>query len=72
MKTRKIISILLIIASLLMGYQGLNKVTNNSVSVEILDVDLDVSNKSGQQEGYMYLGLAIILFGGGLYMMKNK
>ena len=72
MDTRKIIGILLIIGSMALGYKGVNEISNNSASVEILDLELDLSNKSGKQQGYIYLGLAILLFGGGIYTLNKK
>lgn len=71
MNTNKIIGIVLIIASLFLGYTGINKISESSVSVKLLDLKLDMSDKSGKEEGYLYLGLALILFGGGIYMVKK-
>ena len=72
MKSNKLIGILLIIGGLYLGYMGINKVNNNSASIGILDINIDLSNKSGKQEGYMYLGLAVLLFGGGVYTLNKK
>ena len=71
MNTNKIIGIVLIIASLFIGYTGINKINDSSVSVKLLDLKLDVSDRSGKEKGYIYLGLAIILFGGAIYMVKK-
>lgn len=71
MNTNRIIGIVLIIASLFFGYTGINKISESSVSVKLLDLKLDMSDKSGKEEGYIYLGLALILFGGGIYMVKR-
>lgn len=71
MNTNKIIGIVLIIASLFLGYSGINRISESSVSVKLLDLKLDMSDKSGKEEGYIYLGLAVILFGGGIYMVKK-
>ncbi|MCF8238609.1 MAG: hypothetical protein K9I85_10665 [Saprospiraceae bacterium] len=68
---RKIIGIVLIIGSLFLGYQGVEKINNNNASVEILDVEIDMSNKSGKEEGYMYIGLAALLLVGGVYLIKK-
>jgi len=72
MSSRKIIAILLIAGSLVIGYMGIDKVANNDASVEILDIDIDLSNKSGKQQGYLYLGIAVLLFGGGIYTLNKK
>lgn len=68
----KLVGILLIIGGLALGYMGIQKVSNNDASVEILDLEIDVSNKSGKQQGYIYLGLAVLLFGGGIYTLTRK
>lgn len=70
MKLKKYIGILLIVFSL--GYLGIDKISNSSASVELMNVKLGVSDKSGKEQGYIYLGLAILLFGGGIYVLKNK
>lgn len=72
MNVTKIIGILLIVGSLFMGYTGIQKVSNSSASVEILGAELDVSNNSGKEQGYIYLGLAVIMLGGGLYLLSKK
>jgi len=72
MKLKKYIGILLIVFSLGLGYLGIDKISNSSASVELMNVKLGVSDKSGKEQGYIYLGLAILLFGGGIYVLKNK
>ncbi len=68
---RQLIGIALIVCSLFLGYQGVEKISNNNASVEILDVKIDLSNKSGKEEGYMYVGLAVLLLISGVYLMKK-
>lgn len=72
METKKVIGIVLIVVSLGLGYLGVDKISNSSASVEVLNVKLGVSDKSGKEQGYLYLGLAAVLLGGGLYLLKNK
>ena len=72
MSTLKIVGILLIVASLGLGYMGIKKISRNDASVEVLDLKIDVSNKAGKQQGYIYLGLAVLLFGGGIYTLGKK
>lgn len=69
---RKIIGTILVIASLGLGYMGVTKVEKNDASVEILDLDIDLSNKSGKEQGYMYIGLAVVMFLGGIYTLNKK
>lgn len=69
---QKIIGILLIAGSLVLGYMGITEIRENSASVEVFNLEIDVSNNSGKQQGYIYLGLAILLFGGGVYTLNKK
>jgi hypothetical protein len=69
---KKIIGILLIIASLGLGYMGIEKISNSATSIEVLDVELGVSDNSEKELGYIYLGIAILLFGGGIYTLRKK
>lgn len=72
MDTTKLIGALLIIAGLSLGYIGFNKIANNTAEVNFLGLKIDASNESGKQQGYMYLGGAILLFVGGIYTLKAK
>jgi hypothetical protein len=36
-----------------------------------LGLKIDASNESGKQEGYLYLGLAVVLFAGGIYTLTK-
>lgn len=72
MKSNKIIGILLIIGSLALGYFGFNKVSENNASVEVLGLELDASNKSGKEQGYLLLGFSLVVFVGGLYVTSKK
>lgn len=68
----KIIGIILIILSLSLGYIGFNKVSDNTAQVKFLGIKIDASNESGRQQGFIYLGLAAILFAGGIYTMNKS
>ena len=72
MKTNKIIGVILIIASLVLGYWGYNKISESSNSVSLAGIKIEASDESGKKEGYMFLGLAAILFGGGVYTLRNS
>ena len=73
MNTTKIIGIALIALSLALGYMGVNKISDNDASVKIFDLKIDVSNETEKQQGYIYIGLAAVLFAGGVYTLnKNK
>lgn len=72
MNSSKIIGAILIIISLGIGYIGFNKIADSSNSVELLGVEINASNESGKEQGYLYLGLAIILFVGGIYTVNKS
>jgi hypothetical protein len=72
MSITKIIGILLLIGGIALGYMGITKIADNSAAVEILDLEIDVSNESGKEQGYIYLGVAALLFVGGVYALRKK
>lgn len=72
MNTTKIIGIVLIGISFLVCYMGFNKISENSDQVKILNLKIDASNESGKEEGYIYLGIATLLFGAGIYSLNKK
>ncbi len=72
MNVTKIIGAILIIASLGVGYIGFNKVANSTAEINFFGLKIDASNESGQQKGYIYLGLAVALFAGGVYTINKK
>lgn len=72
MKITNIVGILLIVAGVFLGYLGITKIVDNSAEVKIFDLEIDVSNESGKEQGYVYLGIAALLFAGGVYSLKKK
>lgn len=72
MKIGQILGAILIIGGLYVGYLGINKVSNNSKEVEVLGIEINASNESGKEQGFLYIGLAVVLFGGGVYSLNKK
>lgn len=72
MKISKILGAILIIVSLGLGYIGINKIVDNTKSVNVLGIKIDASNESGKLQGFIYLGLAIVVFAGGIYTLNKK
>ena len=71
MSSTKIIGAILLIISLGFVYIGFNKVADNTKEVNLLGLKIDASNESGKQQGFIYLGLAIVLFAGGIYTLNK-
>ena len=72
MNTTKIIGIVLIIISLGVAKIGFQKVSDNTKEVNLLGIKINASDESGKQQGYLYLGLAFVLFGGGIYIVTKS
>lgn len=72
MKMIRVIGIILIGTSLLAGYMGINKISESTAEVEVLDIEISASDESGKQTGYIYLGAGVLLFLGGLYAVTRK
>lgn len=72
MNTNKIIGTILIVASLFIGYTGINKVSQNDASVKVLGLKIDASNESAKNQGFIYIGLAAIMFIGGIVTLNRK
>ncbi|NJM79909.1 MAG: hypothetical protein HC854_10365 [Flavobacterium sp.] len=71
MKATKIIGIILLAFSIYLGYIGVNKVSNSTNEVTFLGIEIDASNESGQTKGFIFLGLAVALFAGGIVALKK-
>ena len=68
----KVIGILLIAASLFVGYMGVTKISDSTAKVEVFDVELAASDEGAKTTGYIYVGVAVLLFVGGLYSVNRK
>jgi hypothetical protein len=72
MEVRKIIGAIVIIISLGLGYLGFKTMSESSNSVKVLGVNIEASNETEKRKGYMYIGLAIVLFAGGIYTINKS
>ncbi|PXY43349.1 hypothetical protein DMB68_20095 [Flavobacterium hydrophilum] len=72
MNSSKIIGIILIVISLGVGYVGINKIADNTKEINLLGLKIDASNESGKEQGYLYLGVAVILLAGGIYTVNKS
>lgn len=73
MTVTKIVGIILIVISLGVGYIGVNKIADSTKTINFLGIKIDASNETGKEQGYLYLGVAILLLAGGLFaVVKTK
>ena len=72
MTRSKIIAIIFILASFGIGYLGYNKIAESTNQVNILGLKIEASNESGKQGGYLFLGVAVLLFSGGVYTLNKS
>jgi hypothetical protein len=72
MNATKIIGVILIVASLGLGYIGFNKVADGTKEINFMGIKINASNESAQTQGFIYLGLAVILFAGGIISINKS
>lgn len=72
MRLGRIIGTLLIIVSLVAGYFAYDKLSGSSKSVDLLGLEIEASDQSEQTEGYIYIALAVVLFGGGMLSLGKS
>jgi hypothetical protein len=67
MNASKVIGAILIVVSFALGYIAVNRIADSTKTIKFLGIRIDASNESGQIQGYIFLGLAILIFVGGIY-----
>ncbi len=72
MNSSKLIGAILIIISLALAYVGFNKVADNSKEINLLGLKIEASDESAKNQGYLYIGLGILLFAGGVYTLNKS
>jgi hypothetical protein len=72
MNTSKALGIVLIVASLVVGYVGINKIADSTKAINLLGIKINASDESEKQQGYLYFGFAVLLFGGGIFTMNKS
>lgn len=68
----KITGIILIVAALLLGFLGVNKLDESGGTVDILGIKISAEDEGAKQTGYIFLGLAAICLIGGITIMNRK
>ena len=67
------VGIILIIAGLILGYLGYDKMQNSKVGVKIGELEISATDKSSNERSYILFGLAAVsLLGGFVMLSKNK
>jgi hypothetical protein len=67
------LGIILIIAALVLGYVGYDKMQNSKAGIKIGDLEISATDNSSNQTAYVFLGLgAVCLIGGLVIMSKGK
>lgn len=69
---KKPIGIVLIILALILGYLGITKVSNSGSSIKIVGIELSATDEGKKTEGFIYLGLALVSFIGGVSIVNKK
>jgi hypothetical protein len=54
------------------GYLGYDQISESDASVDVLGLDIDISDKAGKQQGYILLGCGVLIFIGGVYTLNRK
>jgi len=68
----KTTGIILIVAALLLGFLGVNKLDESGGSVDILGIKISAEDEGAKQTGYIFLGLAALCLIGGVVMMRKQ
>ena len=66
------IGIILIIAALILGYFGVNKLDDSGGSVNVLGVKISAQDSGAKETAYVMLGLGAICLIGGVTMLNRK
>lgn len=66
MFSTRLIGSILILISIGIAVLGFQKINENTKEVEVLGLEIEASNNSGKQQGYLYLGVAAAMFIGGI------
>jgi hypothetical protein len=65
---KKLLAAVLIVAALCIGYIGANKVSDSTKGINFLGIKIEASDESAKTQGFVYLGVAVALFAGGVYL----
>jgi len=69
---KKPIGIVLIVLSIYLGYTGISKFNNSGESIEVIGIEISAEDNQKKSTSFIYLGLAVVSFIGGVTMIKSK
>ncbi len=72
MNTSKTVGLLLMVVSLGLGYIGFTTIADNHAELDLSVIQIDISDKKGKEQGYIYLGIAAVLLGAGAFLASRK
>ena len=68
---KKIITVVMLVAGLFLGYKGIMLLQDASSSIKIGDLKLSTSDTDERNTAYLYLGGSAVLLIGGIYYIKK-
>ena len=68
----KIIGIILIVLAVYLGFNGVNMFASSGESVDILGVEISAEDNKQKSTALLYVGLALISFLGGMFLVRKK
>jgi len=69
---KKPLGTILIVAALAIGYLGFNKVSNSGGSVEVVGIELSAEDSGAKTQGFIMLGVAALVFVGGIGVVNKS
>jgi len=64
--------IILIVAALILGFVGINKLDDSGETVSFLGIKISAQDKGAKETAYVLLGLGAICLIGGVMVMSRK
>ena len=69
---KKGIGIMLLLLAAFLAYQGITTVSGAGESVEVIGIELSAEDSGMKTNGFIYLGLSVVSFLGGLFLLGKK
>jgi len=69
---KRVIGIILILGALVLGYFGINGLSESSTSVEVLGLEFKAEDNTGKEKAYIQLGFGVVALIAGVYLIGQK